>query len=44
MIGLDSNVIVRYLAQDDVRQATIATRFIEGSLSAEVRGGLGDGF
>ena len=38
MIGLDSNVIVRYLAQDDVRQATIATRFIEGSLSAEVRG------
>jgi len=38
VIGLDSNVIVRYLAQDDVRQATIATRFIEGSLSAEVRG------
>ena len=38
MIGLDSNVIVRYLAQDDVRQSTIATRFIEGSLSAEARG------
>ena len=38
MIGLDTNVIVRYLAQDDVRQAAIATRLIEGSLSAEVRG------
>jgi len=31
-------VIVRYLAQDDVRQAAIASRLIEGSLSAEARG------
>ena len=38
MIGLDTNVIVRYLAQDDVRQAAVATRLIEGSLSAEARG------
>jgi predicted nucleic-acid-binding protein len=38
VIGLDTNVIVRYLAQDDVRQATAATRLIEGSLSAEARG------
>jgi predicted nucleic-acid-binding protein len=38
VIGLDTNVIVRYLAQDDVRQAAVATRFIEGSLSAEARG------
>ena len=38
MIGLDTNVVVRYLAQDDVRQAAAATRLIEGSLSAEVRG------
>ena len=38
MIGLDTNVIVRYLAQDDVRQAAIATRLIEGSLSADARG------
>ena len=38
MIGLDGNVIVRYLAQDDARQAAAATRLIEGSLSAEVRG------
>ncbi len=38
MIGLDTNVIVRYLAQDDAHQAAIATRLIEGSLSAEARG------
>lgn len=38
MIGLDTHVIMRYLAQDDVRQAAAATRLIEGSLSAEVRG------
>jgi predicted nucleic-acid-binding protein len=38
LIGLDTNVIVRYLAQDDARQAAIATRLIEGSLSAEERG------
>jgi predicted nucleic-acid-binding protein len=38
VIGLDTNVVVRYLAQDDARQAAIATRLIEGSLSADVRG------
>lgn len=38
MIGLDTNVVVRYLAQDDVRQAAMATRLIEGSLTAEARG------
>ena len=38
MIGLDTNVVVRYLAQDDARQAAIATRLIEGSLSADERG------
>ena len=38
MIGLDTNVVVRYLAQDDVRQAAAATRLIEGSLSAAERG------
>jgi predicted nucleic-acid-binding protein len=38
VIGLDTNVIVRYLAQDDLRQAAAATRLIEGSLSAEARG------
>jgi predicted nucleic-acid-binding protein len=38
VIGLDTYVIVRYVAQDDVRQAAIATRLIEDSLSAEARG------
>ncbi len=38
MIGLDTSVIVRYLAQDDLGQAAAATQFIEGSLSPEARG------
>lgn len=29
MIGLDTNIIVRFLAQDDKVQAPIATRFME---------------
>jgi predicted nucleic-acid-binding protein len=33
MIGLDTNVVVRYLTQDDARQTPIATQFIEKSLS-----------
>ena len=35
MVGIDTNVLVRYLAQDDPKQSAIATRFIEGSLSAD---------
>ena len=35
MIGLDTNVLVRYLVQDDPRQAALATRFIERSLSPD---------
>ena len=35
MIGLDTNVIVRYLAQDDPRQSAAASRFIERTLSPE---------
>ncbi|MFZ4539954.1 PIN domain-containing protein [Propionivibrio sp.] len=34
MIGLDTNVLVRYLAQDDVKQSAIATRLIECELTA----------
>lgn len=30
MIGLDTNVIVRYIMQDDVRQAKLATTLVEG--------------
>ena len=35
MVGIDTNVIVRYLTQDDPKQSAVATRFIEGRLSAE---------
>jgi predicted nucleic-acid-binding protein len=34
MIGIDTNVLVRYLAQDDAKQSAIATRFIEQDISA----------
>lgn len=35
MIGLDTNVLIRYLAQDDPKQSAVATRYIEGRLSPE---------
>ena len=38
MIGLDTNVLVRYLAQDDERQSPVATRFVEKTLTADDRG------
>jgi predicted nucleic-acid-binding protein len=34
MIALDTNVLVRYLAQDDARQSAAATRLVERQLSA----------
>ena len=37
MIGLDTNVLVRYLAQDDPKQAALATKLIE-SLGADEPG------
>ena len=37
MIGLDTNVLVRYIMQDDVRQSALATRLVE-SLSVELPG------
>ncbi len=37
MIGLDTNVLVRYLAQDDAGQASQATRLIE-TFTAEAPG------
>lgn len=33
MTGLDTNVIVRYLAQDDARQSALATHLVEQELS-----------
>ena len=35
MIGLDTNVLVRYIAQDDPVQSPIATRIIEDRLTEE---------
>ena len=37
MIGLDTNVLVRYIMQDDARQSALAVRLVE-SLSAESPG------
>ena len=35
MIGLDTNVVVRYLTQDDTKQAAVASRLFEQTLSVE---------
>lgn len=37
MIGLDTNVLVRYIMQDDANQASLATQLVE-SLSAQSPG------
>lgn len=41
MIGLDTNVLVRYLAQDDPEQSARATELIEGRLSGDEPGFIG---
>ncbi len=38
MIGLDTNVLVRYVTQDDARQGAAATKLFEQVLSADRRG------
>ena len=38
MRALDTNVLVRYLAQDEPRQSALATRLLEQDLSATDRG------
>jgi predicted nucleic-acid-binding protein len=40
LIGLDTNVVIRYLVQDDPKQASAAVRFIEKTLSVESPGFL----
>jgi len=35
LVGIDTNVLIRYLAQDDVAQASKATRFIEKKCTAD---------
>jgi len=46
--GLDTNILVRYLVQDDAKQAVSATEFIEKNCTDEfpcfvMRIGLGTG-
>lgn len=41
MIGLDTNVVVRYLTQDDAKQAAAASRLFERTLSADNPGYVG---
>jgi len=38
LIGLDTNVVIRYLVQDDKKQSAAATRFIENSLTVDTPG------
>jgi len=38
VIGLDTDVIVRYLTQDDPKQSPIATRLMEKTLSSDEPG------
>lgn len=38
MIGLDTNVLARYIVQDDPAQSAAATRLIEGHCTAEAPG------
>ena len=38
MIGLDTNIVIRYLVQDDKKQSAAATRFVEKSLSTDAPG------
>lgn len=41
MIGLDTNVLVRYVTQDDPAQSALANEFIEGRLTSERPGVIG---
>jgi len=41
MIGLDTNILVRYLAQDEPRQAKLATCLFEQTLTEDAPGFIG---
>ena len=41
MIGIDTNVLIRYIAQDDAAQSRRATKFIESECSAALPGFVG---
>lgn len=38
MIGLDTNILARYIVQDDAEQSDAATRLIEGQCTAQTPG------
>jgi predicted nucleic-acid-binding protein len=38
LIAIDTNVLLRYILQDEARQAALATKLLEGSLSARAPG------
>jgi len=38
LIGLDTNVVIRYLVHDDKKQSAVASRFIEKSLTTDAPG------
>ena len=38
MIGIDTNILVRYIVQDDQEQARLATSILEGELSEKAQG------
>jgi predicted nucleic-acid-binding protein len=38
LIGLDTNVVIRYLVQDDKKQSAVANRLIEKSLTPDTPG------
>ena len=41
MIGLDTNILVRYLTQDDPHQAALATQILEEELTDDDQGFIG---
>jgi len=41
VIGLDTNVLVRYLAQDDPEQSARATQVVEQELTEDAPGFIG---
>jgi predicted nucleic-acid-binding protein len=38
MIGIDTNVLIRYLTQDDERQSTVANEFFESEIALSKKG------
>jgi len=38
MVGIDTNVLVRYITQDDLDQSSIASEFIEKNCTSDTPG------